>query len=166
MATPILTQARLKELLHYDPDTGIFINRAVRQGMRKGAGSIAGAKNSLGYVVIQVEKHKHFAHRLAWLYVYGSWPVNQIDHINRVRDDNRIANLRDVTASENMHNAANGGKNTSGVRNVVWHKRSKRWQAQIMVDNKYKYLGMFDDIEQARKVAEEAAKIFHPARVN
>ncbi len=165
MARKILTQERLKELLNYDPATGIFTNRVVRQGMRKGANSIAGTKNIHGYIVIQIDGHKVGAHRLAWLYMYGDWPVNQIDHINRVRDDNRIANLRDVTASENVHNAANWTKNTSGVRNVVWHKRNKKWQAQIMVNNKYKYLGLYNDLEEARKVAEFASKALHPARV-
>jgi hypothetical protein len=165
MARKILTQERLKELLNYDPATGIFTNRVVRQGMRKGANSIAGTKNGYGYMVIQIDGRKFSAHRLAWLYMYGVWPVNQIDHINRVRDDNRIVNLRDVTPSENLHNGSDCPRNTSGVRNVVWHKRNKKWQAQIMVNNKYQYLGLYDDIEKARKVAELASKTLHPARV-
>jgi hypothetical protein len=165
MARKILTQERLKELLNYDPATGIFTNRIMRRGLRKQANDVAGTKNRLGYIVIQIDGHKFSAHRLAWLYTHGDWPINQIDHINRVRNDNRIANLRDVTASENIHNAANWNKNTSGVRNVVWHKRNKKWQAQIMVNNRYKYLGLYDNIEEAKKAADQAAKTFHPLRV-
>jgi hypothetical protein len=164
MATKILTQARLKELLHYDADTGVFTNLVSRQGLRYGAGSIAGAKNRLGYIVIQIDKVKIHAHRLAWLYVHGAWPTKQIDHINRKRDDNRLVNLRDVSASENIHNSSFGPLSASGVRNVVWHKRRKKWQAQIMVNNKYKYLGMFDDIKKAQQVAEQARQTYHPTR--
>ncbi len=165
MATKILTQERLKELLRYDPETGIFTNRVGRQGLRTGAGSVAGTRNSLGYIVIQIDGKKVHAHRLAWMYVYGAWPSKQIDHINRQRDDNRISNLRDVTASENIHNSSYRPIGTSGVRNVVWHKRNKKWQAQIMVSNKYKYLGLYEDLEEARKVAEKALQTLHPARV-
>ena len=164
MATKILTQARLKELLHYDPDTGVFTNLVTRNGRAK-IGAEAGYVNTLGYVVVQVERLRTHAHRLAWLYVTGNWPTNQIDHINRVRSDNRFCNLRDVTASENVHNTSDSAKNTSGVRNVVWHKKNKKWQAQIKVNNKYKYLGQFTDLAQARLVAEKAISLYQPARV-
>jgi hypothetical protein len=165
MATKILTQERLKELLRYDPDTGIFTNLVSRQGLRAGAGSVAGTKNNLGYIVIQIEGKKVHAHRLAWFYVHGVWPTKQIDHINRKRDDNRLVNLRDVTASENIHNSSHRSISVSGVRNVVWHKRNKKWQAQIMVNNEYKYLGLYDDLAEAQQVAERASQAFHPARV-
>jgi hypothetical protein len=164
MATKILTQETLKELLHYDPATGVFTNKVTRNPRAK-IGDLAGYVNPLGYVVIQVSGQKHHAHRLAWLYVHGVWPTNQIDHINRNRSDNRISNLRDVTASENRHNCVDSGRNTTGVRNVVWHKRNQKWQAQIMVNNKYKYLGLFADLELAKQAAENAVKLLHPTRV-
>lgn len=164
MATEILTQARLKELLHYDPETGVFTNRVTRNGRAK-IGAASGYVNTLGYVVVQLLGCKYHAHRLAWLYTHGVWPSNQIDHINRNPTDNRLCNLRDVTASENVHNTSHSLRNTSGVRNVVWHKRDKKWQAQIMVNNKYKYLGQFKDLAQARLVAEKAISLYQPARV-
>jgi hypothetical protein len=164
MATRILTQQRLQELLKYDPETGVFTNRVTRNGRAK-VDDNAGYVNALGYVVIQIDGKKLHAHRLAWLYMHGHWPINQIDHINRNPTDNRICNLRDVTASENAHNISFSKRNTSGVRNVVWSKKNKKWQAQIMVNNKYKYLGLFDELTQAAMVAEDAIKKYQPARV-
>lgn len=98
-----LTQARLKEILHYDPDTGIFTRRLDR-GPNAPKDSVAGTPDKNGYIVIKVDFTQYKAHRLAWLYIYGVWPNNQIDHINHIVDDNRIVNLRDVTNSENQAN--------------------------------------------------------------
>lgn len=97
-----LTQAQLKELLHYDPDTGIFTWKQPRSGVVVGA--VAGRKDTAGYWAIQIYRRIFRAHRLAWLYVYGSWPSRDIDHINRARDDNRLCNLREATRSENSYN--------------------------------------------------------------
>ena len=164
MATASLTQERLMSLVSYDAETGVFTNKVTRNPRAK-VGAVAGYVNTLGYVVVQLLGRKHHAHRLAWLYAHGVWPANQIDHINRNPTDNRLCNLRDVTASENVHNTSNSSRNTSGVRNVVWHKRAKKWQAQIMVNNKYKYLGQFDDLAQAKIAAEKATRLYQPARV-
>jgi hypothetical protein len=98
-----LTQERLKELLHYDPETGIFTNLTQRGGHAK-KGAVAGTKNSIGYVCIRIDYDQYRAHRLAWLYVYGEFPEKFIDHMNEIRDDNRIINLRLATHQENLHN--------------------------------------------------------------
>jgi len=160
MATTILTQERLKELLAYDPETGVFTNRTTRNP-RSPIGSEAGYVNTIGYRVIQVAKTKVHAHRLAWLYVYGYLPKVQIDHINRVPSDNRLSNLRLATAAENSQNTKICRRNTSGHKGVTWHKHNKKWQAQLAVNNRHLYLGQFDSIEAAVSARAEAVKKYH-----
>jgi len=94
----MITQADVKELLQYETETGVFYTLN---------GKVSGGKNSKGYVLLRVKGEKHYAHRVAWLYVNGEWPVNQIDHINGIKSDNRIENLRQVTHQQNQFNKAN-----------------------------------------------------------
>lgn len=151
----ILTQDRLKELLSYDPKTGIFRWRVYRsQGAR--AGDIAGGYIGKGYLGICVDNKAYRAHRLAFLYVYGRFPAHTIDHINQVKDDNRIDNLRDVTNGENQMNAKKYRNNTSGITGVYWCKRRERWKARIGVKGTLIHLGSFLDIEDAKKVRSQA----------
>ena len=152
----MITQEKLKELLHYDPDTGIFTRKVSRGG--RAIGSASGTPDR-GYIRIFVDMKGYWAHRLAWLYVYGELPKRVIDHINHTRDDNRIKNLRDVTHKENCRNAPIRSTNTSGVTGVHWDKRHVRWCAQIMVDGSCVPLGRYSDINAAiltRKVAERS----------
>ena len=143
----MLTQERLKELLYYDEKTGVF-TRKTTVG-RYLAGSVSGAKQNKGYIQITVDGANYLSHRLAWLYVYGNFPINQIDHINRIKIDNRIKNLRDVDASTNHHNIGIRSHNISGITGVVRDSRSKKWVAQIIYRNKRYYIGSFDNIELA-----------------
>ena len=130
-----LTQARLKELLHYDPENGVFTHIKARRGLR--SGSLAGGIDKAeGYLQIMVDGKRYQAHRLAWLYVHGDFPPNDIDHISRVRDDNRICNLRLATRSENMQNLSLRSTNTSGHTGVVWCKNTEKWRALIMLNGK------------------------------
>lgn len=99
----MLTQDRLKELMRYDEETGI-LTRRVSTSSNARAGDIAGSKDKDGYLVIRIDKKLYRAHRLAFLYVYGRFPEEFTDHINGIRDDNRISNLREVTRQENMQN--------------------------------------------------------------
>ncbi len=163
MTAPILTQSRLKELLTYDPDTGIFV-WILRAG-RGGAGCIAGSVRPTGYRYIGIDRKNYRAHRLAWLYVYGKFPDNQIDHKNRKRDDNWIGNLRDVTTIENCKNQTMYKNNTSGIAGVRWHKGQKRWHAQIVVRQKNIYLGSFLGLDEAVD-ARAKAEIIHDFRPN
>lgn len=149
-----LTQARLKELLTYDETTGLFTWR-VRAG-RSAAGSVADCRATHGYIRIRVDNVLYAAHRLVWLYVYGKFPDKTIDHINRARDDNRLANLRDVSHMENHQNKSMHSNNTSGVQGVHWCRRSQRWIAGIKVNYKYIHIGAFKDLEQAKLAREEA----------
>lgn len=109
-----LTHARLLELLHYDPDFGEFRNR-VRRGQIGLAGFRTASEHGRGYRTLKVDGRKYLAHRLAWFYVHGEWPPRglEIDHVNRVRDDNRISNLRVVTRSENNRNRGSSVKSRS-----------------------------------------------------
>ena len=96
-------------------------------------------------------------HRLAWAIYYGEWPKDQIDHINGIRGDNRIANLRSVSNQENSKNRRRSSNNTSGYMGVSFHKGSRKWQSYICVDGKFIFLGKFADKEDAiikRKTAE------------
>ena len=150
-----LTQERLKEVLHYDPETGVFTWK-VATNNRVNIGDVASTEDS-GYRRIQVDGSKHFAHRLAWLYVFGEIPEGKIDHHDRNPSNNRIANLRPATSSQNGLNRRRHSNNTSGYVGVTWNKKAQKWQAQIKVGLQYHCLGCFNDILDAvaaRKAAE------------
>jgi len=150
-----MDQARLKELLRYCPDTGAFTWKVSHA--RAPAGGVAGCADAYGYVVVRADKVLYKAHRLAWLYVHGNWPTRCVDHINGVRNDNRISNLRDVNQSVNMHNARRQRVGPSGVVGVTWDAARGKWKAQIRVMYKNTVLGRFvskADAIAARKQAE------------
>ena len=156
-----LTQERLKELLSYDPETGLFSN-LTRRGVRAPKGGVAGTKNHKGYIAILIDKKIYLAHRLAWLYVYGEFPEKTIDHINEIKDDNRIINLRSVTNSENQQNISILKiTNTSGFRGVSWNKKIKKWAATISINGKSSHLGSFNTAEEASEVYLKAKRKFH-----
>lgn len=157
-----ITAARLRQLLHYDKNTGVFTWSVARYCVR--AGAVAGALNPDGYIQIKVDGRTYGAHRLAWLYVYGAWPALQIDHANRTRADNRIDNLREVTISQNQQNTSLSPRNTSGFRGVSWQKSSQRWHAYIKVDGKRKHLGYFEDAAAAHDARVKAAELMHTHR--
>lgn len=162
MAAAILTQARLQELLNYDPETGFFTWRVSRQGNSK-AGDRAGWQRKDGYVRIKVAQHSEWAHRLAWLYVYGSWPLNQIDHINGDPSDNRIANLRDVEPRINMQNERKGRRRKCGgsLIGAHWSTVWSRWKSSISTDGKSVHLGWFDTEQEAHNAYVVAKRRFH-----
>lgn len=156
----MLTAERLREALHYDHETGVFTWRS-RTSNRVKIGDIAGAIDLNGYRLIGVDGRLYKAHRLAWLYVYGRWPVKQIDHINGVRDDNRFANLREATSGENHQNITRRSDNTSGFIGVTWHRQNMKWMAQIRVDGRYHYLGCFNTSEEANAAYLKAKADLH-----
>lgn len=154
----MLTQARLKELIHYCPDSGVF-TRLISSGSSK-SGNPTGYIDSEGYVRVSVDRNKCGGHRLAWLYVNGIMPKDQIDHINGVRSDNRILNLREADQSVNSKNLKTPDNNKSGVIGVHWHKASEKWQAQISANGIKIHLGVFDDFEAAC-IARKGAEMDH-----
>ena len=131
-----LTQERLKELLYYNPDTGLFTWRVDRRRCRADGG--AGSINN-GYVYIGVDGKKYYAHRLAFLYIDGAFPPGIVDHINRDRVDNRFNNLR---YADHTLNGANRHDNNKFV-GVCWNRRDNRWAARVKVNNHLKPLGTF-----------------------
>lgn len=139
---------RLKELLDYDSATGNFLWNVDRKGTAK-KGTTAGARRSHGYRQIMVDGKMYAAHRLAWFYVHGHWPKHQIDHINHVRDDNRIENLRCATSQQNNQNRSLNCNNTSGVSGVYWFKAGKKWHASIRNNKRAVHLGYFNSKEEA-----------------
>lgn len=154
-----MDQARLKELLHYDEETGQFTRLKTRgRGKKKClVGRVAGCISNDGYRHIAVDGRRYLAHRLAWLYVHGVFPVDQLDHINCVRDDNRIANLRLATQSQNNANMRVPSHNTSGVKGVYWHKGASKWMAYITANRQRRYLGLFTSIDAAAAAYATAA---------
>jgi hypothetical protein len=163
----MVTQQRLKELLHYDEETGKF-TWMVKKGRIK-PGHLAGSVNNCGYVHICIDRKHYKASRLAWLYVYGHMPSSYVDHVNRIRTDDRISNLRLASANENSQNRKMNSKNKSGISGVSWHKRTSKWTAQIMVNGEKIYLGIFETIEDAaaaRSSAKEKYHTFNPEDYN
>lgn len=162
----MLTAERVRELLNYDPETGVFQWRKPRaQAIGK---SEAGTINASGYRIMNVAGKLYRAHRLAWLYVYGEMPDGMIDHINGVRSDNRIANLRLADNGKNQMNAKRRSDNKSGYRGVSWHRKASKWSAEIWCDGEKHYLGLFECEKDAHAARVEAAKRLHGefARVN
>ena len=142
------SQELLRQLYDYSPALGDLVHR--RTHGRAKAGAPIGRPFYKGYTAARVY-HKHYKlHRLMWVYHYGPIPPGmQIDHINRVRNDNRIENLRLATLVENARNRSLSTNNTSGTTGVFWRKGRKRWITKIRVDGKYKTLGSFRNKEQA-----------------
>lgn len=145
----LFTQKELCEILDYNQDTGVFMWRKQRRGVKTNVQ--LGTDNGFGYLRITVLGKSYYAHRLAWFYVNGTWP-DQIDHINGIKSDNSIKNLRDVNVQQNAQNKLKAQKNSdSKILGVSWHKKAKKWQAHICVYKERKYLGLFDDINEAQK---------------
>lgn len=143
-----LCLASLRERLHYDPETGIFTWKIIRS--LRSVGKEAGNHSAAGYRFIWLKEGQFQTHRLAWFYVYGEWPDGEIDHINYVRDDNRIANLRVATPRQNLaHRPATGGRKLKGITR---HPDQKRWIAQIRDGGKNVNLGSFATAEEAHAV--------------
>ena len=149
---PVLTAERLRELLDYDPETGIFTwkPRPGRMGFNaRLAGKPTGTANAKGYIRIEIGGRHYRAHRLAHLYMTGEWPSTSIDHVERNRAHNRWSKLRPATRSQQAANQGLNTRNKSGCRGVYWDIERGLWQAIIEVDGKEHYLGRFRDFEAA-----------------
>lgn len=156
----MITREELCEYFNYDQLTGIFTWKKDRPH-NKLIGKECRYINSDGYSVIFFNKKRYLAHRLAWLYVYEEYPNQQIDHINMIKSDNRIKNLRLANCSTNKFNTNARIDNTSGYKGVFFNKKNKNWQAIAGINGKKKYLGAFDNPQDASKAYEEFAKSNH-----
>jgi hypothetical protein len=164
MADAILSAARLRELVSYDPTTGEFVRLKNTYRHPQLIGKVinpVAAGN--GYVYISVDGKPYLAHRLAWLYVYGEWPERDTDHINCDRTDNRIENLRDVERHVNNQNRSGtrADNKSSGLTGVTWHNHSRKWRARIWLHGKEHRLGLFDTTEEAYDAYVAAKRKLH-----
>lgn len=149
----MLAHDELMSLLVYDPGTGLFRWRRLLGKSSRKIGGIAGCLNGSGYHVIGIRKTSYRAHRLAWLYVTGNWPTNEIDHINGIRNDNRFCNLREATSAQNKWNNDGLG--------YYFSKSRLKWCAQITIGGKIHGLGRFDSKIEARAAYLAACEKYH-----
>lgn len=156
-----MDEAELMNVLRYDGNTGV-IYWLKRSGKAK-AGSVAGTAKRGGYIQISACGKSRYAHRLAWLFVYGAWPVGHIDHIDGNPSNNRIDNLRDVSAKTNMENQrhAHASNKSSGLLGVSFDKQTGLWMAKISVGNCTKNLGRFTDPNMAHSAYVSAKRDYH-----
>lgn len=154
-----LTQKQLKKLLRYNPLTGLFTNRITRNS-RAIKGSVAGYTTRKGYVVIGIEGLSFMAHILAWLYMTGVWPKEEVDHKDRDSVNNAWKNLREATPSQNNSNRNTPSNNTSGYAGVCWCSSNGKWRSEIGGRSFYKLLGYFENFEEAVRERKTAEKEF------
>lgn len=157
MANPNLTAERLRQVLIYNEDTGLFTWRISRP--KCSAGSRAGRERDMnGYWQIKIDYCLYYSHRLAWLYMTGHWPSLQIDHIDGNKGNNRWDNLREVNTKQNQENRNSKTRSKSGVRGVDWSDLQKQWRARIGHHCREIHLGWFATFEEA-KAASDAAEL-------
>jgi hypothetical protein len=153
-----LTQDGIRKALHYFPETG-EIRWRFSNARNVKPWQLAGTLNGRGYREIKINNKAMLSHRLIWLYVYGHFPINVIDHKNRIPSDNRLCNLRDASFKDNAQNISLPKHNKSGHIGVSWFDRRNKWTVYIKVNGKNKWLGCYEDLDQAvaaRKAGEKA----------
>ena len=155
-----ITQQELKESLYYNPKTGDFTWINHKKNSSKNGTNARRKPDSYGYYRIRVNGCQYRAHRLAWLYMTGEMPKEQIDHINQNKADNRFSNLRDVSSLENQRNRSLTKNNKSGSVGINWIKQLRKYRAQITVNQKSIHLGLFKGKEDAIKARKHAEKIY------
>ncbi len=148
----MITQQELLERFEYRDGK---LCRQLKTGLKA-----MGTLTAYGYIQARINNKSYLVHRLIFLMHHGYLP-KQVDHINNDKTDNRIENLRESTQSENMFNVKINKLNTSGVKNVYWHKRAKSWCVRVKVEAKEKYIGLFKDLEAAELAAHLAREKYH-----
>jgi HNH endonuclease len=134
--------------IQYNAENGSFVWLVSLRGHTKAGNKAGSISSSTGYIEIGIGGRKYGAHRLAWLLSYGEWPENEVDHINGIRTDNRLSNLRSATSGENKQNQRQPHKDSlTGYLGVS--KNGKRFSARIQLNGKFVYVGTFDTAEQA-----------------
>lgn len=151
-----LTQERLRELLDYDPETGVFRNKVARSNVP--AGSVAGSLTQSGYVRISVDDVSYRAHRLAWLWMTGEWPRAFVDHRDTDKANNRWSNLREASKSQNGANRPVQANSRSKLKGAHFTKANGKWMSLIQHHGRKLYLGYFPTAEEAHAAYAAAAK--------
>lgn len=144
----MIDQETVKNLFYYDAESGRLLWRN-GNGRNVKPWQEAKAPNGHGYYTAKIKGKSYLAHRLAWLYVHGSLPDGDLDHKNRVRNDNRLCNLRQVSRTDNCQNISLPSHNKSGHIGVSWIKSHQSWTVYVKVDRKNKWLGYFKDLDEA-----------------
>jgi hypothetical protein len=129
-------------------------------------GTTAGYVDRAGYCRVGVDGYNFLAHRLAFFYIEGVWPANEIDHVDRCRTNNKWINLREATRSENMFNVGKRKNNTSGVKGVYWNKEKNKFQAQATVGGRQVYIGRYDSLDDAKRAFEKYVTPIHGEYLN
>ena len=166
-----ITAQYVRERLDYDPETGVFTWKNLASTPENSGwvdswnlrfeGKPAGSPGKRGHLCIALDNKKYYAHRLAWLIVYGLWPIDEIDHIDGDKINNRITNLRAATHSQNAHNRSKNNNNKSGFKGVTWQSHAQKWRADIMVEGETLNLGYFCTKEEAAEAYADAAHRLH-----
>jgi hypothetical protein len=149
-----ITVSELQRRFDYRDD-GVLVRKV--RASNQPAGTVAGSIANTGYVMISIDRRDYLAHRLVWLHFRGEWPDGDLDHINGIKHDNRIENLRLATKMQNMANIGRFSSNTSGAKGVHWLASKRKWQARIRIDGRRVHLGYFDTLTAAAKAYDEAA---------
>lgn len=152
-----LSTEYLKSILHYDQETGLF-TWLIAKGRRIKTGDIAGMKNEDNYIVIKIDEIKYLAHRLAWFYMTGEWPKNEIDHKNGITDNNKWMNLREAKHVQNAKNRKLNINSSTGLKGV--HKRGEKYRSKISFNGKQICLGTFDTKEEASMAYAKASEFY------
>jgi len=155
----MITYNKLVDILDYNPDTGLFTWKYTRSS-KAVKGKIAGTLSN-GYISININKHIYRAHRLAWLYCFQEWPTNYIDHINGIRSDNRLDNLREATTVENSYNIKAHKDSSTGIKGIYFNKANNNYRAQIRYNGKTLSLGSFKTPEEASVAYNNKAMELH-----
>jgi hypothetical protein len=156
---PLPSQARLHELLDYDPLTGVFTWRMSRGTVR--ANTRAGWQHSTGYWYVRVDGVDYKLHRLAWMWVHGHAPAELIDHRDRNKSNNAIANLREATHAQNQQNKKTYANNFSGHKGVSWYALRSKWRVRIQHNRRSILVGFFSTLEEAVQARRNAEVLMH-----
>lgn len=162
---PTITQTRLCEVCDYDPETGNLIWK--ESGKKRTVGAVIGSLGSHGYLETSIDRNRYLVHRLVWLWHKGEFPVQHTDHINHIRTDNRIDNLRAVSNRENNYNQSKRTKpTTSRWRGVSWDTGRQIWKSALKSAKGYKFVGYFKEEADAAMAYNEAALQYYKEFAN
>ena len=159
-----LTQEYLKDHFYYNKKTGVFVKKIYfdKRGRKRG-GKEHGSLCENGYIILMINYKRYLSHRLAWFYVKGEWPENEIDHINGIRSDNRFCNLREASRSQNQQNRKKAQLNnkSTGIIGTYVERATGKFYSSITLNRKQKRLGTFNTVEQAHNAYIKAKRELH-----